>query len=67
MAEVLGLVRIMDESESVAAGVNVLIRHHSITNDVDVALDLRFLQHLVSLGVFYSAEVKDNSQPDHCS
>lgn len=43
-AEVMALIRVVHDTETVAAGVDVLIRNYLVTGDVDVTLDLRLLQ-----------------------
>lgn len=48
VAEVMRLVGVMYESEPIPARVNVFIGNYSIAKDIDIAFDLRFLQHGVN-------------------
>ena len=48
MAEIMGLVRIMNEPEPISARVYIFIGNHSIPKNIDVALDLGFLWHPVN-------------------
>lgn len=56
MAEVMGLVRVVHELETVSSGVYVLIGHDLVPNDVDIPLDLGLLQAQRVIKPFLSAK-----------
>ena len=44
------LIRVVHDTETITAGVDVLIRNDLVAGDVDVTLDLGFLQHSYEVG-----------------
>jgi len=51
-AEIMCLVRIVYYSEAITSRINVLIRNNLVSDNINVTLDFRFLNKIISIAPF---------------